>query len=1052
MRELLVGRGGDLSRLGIGLDEAAAGRGSVWLVTGEAGIGKTRLAEALADRAAARDVGCHWGRCWEGGGAPSYWPWIQILRGVLRRHPGLADAADGIASEAARASLAALVPELLPTTGDTPKLDPERERFRLFEAVFGVLVDAASTEPQVVLLEDLHAADTSSVQLLDFVARQVDGVPLLVLATYRDQDAERTAVGAMLAKVARIAHQTPLARLQEADVAELLAGRDPTITRRVYEASEGNPLFVVEVARLLERHQTSTVPLSEGIRTVIREHLATVDADTFALLQAASVLGREVRVTHLAELVSRPAQDVAVALASASEAGILETIGPDCLRFAHFLLREVLHADLPTQVRVDLHLRAAERLEAGTDPGRWSQLLVHYIDAGPVAHARALEAATNAAEHAMAQLGFGDAAEYYAKAVSLIDGDSVEARVRRAELLLRRGSAQLISGDLEEGKAACLSAAALARELERPELLARAALELGGIFVIANVDATLVRLLEEALEMLPDAPSALRAQVMARYAAAIQPAPDIDEPIAIARAAIDMARGFDDARALLLTMRSGVSAMMDLADPRMRRPFNEEYIRLAKDLRTETEVLRGHLRLAMDSIELGDAAALRASVRAAELVAVALDHPFYAWRSAALCGAEAACSGRFDEAVRHRDRAEALATAANDPSASTTLAMHRVGVELLREDDERLRAALPKLLERVGTSSLDPAFLTITVAGSLSRIEAVDDPLSRPTWRDVRAALGFRDASMLTMLADVAFAHRDVELARVVAPLVEAAPQVLVSWGLLGVCCDGPVARARGLVAATLGAQAAAVEALEEAERVATEAGLESSRARIIYELAIITGQAEHAQRARALAATLGMVGLIERIDGRDFGVVPTTSSRPQLVMEREGDVWLVRTAASSFRLKGTKGVDLLARLVADPGREHHVLDLVTDGKRSEVDAADAGPGLDDRARAQYRERLAAIQAELDEAETWADVGRAERLRSEQEALTAQLSAAFGLSGRARPTGGAAERARVNVQRRIKDAIRRIGRHDADTAKFLERAVVTGMYCKFDPA
>lgn len=1050
MRERLVGRGGDLSRLGIGLDEAVAGRGGVWLLTGEAGIGKTRLAEEVAALALERDVDCHWGRCWEGGGAPSFWPWIQVLRGLLRRRPNLTEAAG---SEAARALIGTLVPEHVETADDVPKLDPEQQRFRLFDAVASILFAAAADAPQVVLLEDLHAADASSVQLLDFVARQIDSAPLFVLATYRDQDAERTVVGSLLAKVARIAHRTPLSRLAEADVRSLLEGRDDAMARRVFEASEGNPLFVVEVARLLERHRSSkTVPLSEGIRTVIREHLSTVDDDTFELLQAASILGREVRLGRLGALVDRSPQDVAVALAPAVDTGLLEPIGPDCQRFGHILMREVLHADLPPQTRMDHHLKAAAILESEKDPARWSELLVHYLEAGPAAADQAVEAACHAAEHAMRQLAFGDAATFYATAISSIARDA--ERVRRTELLLKQGRAQLLGGQVDEGKAACLAAAELARELERPDLFARAALELGGIFVLANVDAALVKLLEEALELLGEEPSALRAQVMARYAAALQPAPDVAVPIAIGRDAIEMARAFDDPPALLATMRSAVSAMMDLSDPSLRRPLNEEYIALAKRLGVDTEVLRGHLRLAMDTLELGDVDAMHTSVRAAQKVGQTLDHPFYRWRAAGLAGAEAASRGRFDEAVSYGERAKAFAYEAKDASAALTLAMYDVGLALVREDDDQLMAALPILLERCDDNRFDSAFATVTAAGALSRIEAVEDPRAKPTARDVRAAIAFLDPSLMMALADVAFAHGDREIAEGVKPRLEAATQTLVSWGLLGLCCDGPLARARALVAATLGDRDTAVRELERALEISTSAGLVPNRARVLYDLARISEQTAYAAEARAAAEGAGMSGLVRRITATFTeapAVAPARAASTGFEMRPEGEVWLVVTPRGSFHLKRTKGVDLLAKLVAEAGREHHVLDLVTDNKRDQVDDRDAGPALDDRARATYRDRLRAIEAELDEAETWADVGRAERLREEQEALTAQLAAAFGLSGRARPTGAAAERARVNVQRRLKDAIRRVGQHDAEAAKNLERAVVTGMYCRYDP-
>jgi hypothetical protein len=165
--------------------------------------------------------------------------------------------------------------------------------------------------------------------------------------------------------------------------------------------------------------------------------------------------------------------------------------------------------------------------------------------------------------------------------------------------------------------------------------------------------------------------------------------------------------------------------------------------------------------------------------------------------------------------------------------------------------------------------------------------------------------------------------------------------------------------------------------------------------------------------------------------------------------MQREGELWLIESGSTSFRIRDGKGLRILAELVREPGRELHVLELAEPGGAS--DTGDAGDVLDARARAEYRARIASLRAEIAEAEEQSDLGRAEQSRQELELLSHELARAVGLGGKGRKSNAAAERARVNVQRRLRDAMRRIGEQDADLAKHLQWAVRTGTFCTYDP-
>jgi hypothetical protein len=199
---------------------------------------------------------------------------------------------------------------------------------------------------------------------------------------------------------------------------------------------------------------------------------------------------------------------------------------------------------------------------------------------------------------------------------------------------------------------------------------------------------------------------------------------------------------------------------------------------------------------------------------------------------------------------------------------------------------------------------------------------------------------------------------------------------------------------------------------------------------------------------ARLAALGVGAVGAVAPPPARTEEAIPFT-------LIEDGELWAVTFAAQTFRLKDSLGLRYLARLVAEPEREVHVLELARAREGAEegaVDAGDAGELLDDEARETYRRRLEDLRESVAEAESFGDEGRAARARQEIEFLAGELGRAVGLGGRARRAGGATERARSAVQRRLKNAIERIGDHAPALATYLARTVRTGIFCAFRPS
>ncbi len=429
----LVGRAWPRELLAGAVTSAAAGTGGLVLVTGEPGIGKSRLLSELdriAPDAGARVVR---GTCWEGAGAPAFWPWIQVLRACLRE----VDAAglDGV-DEAVRL--------VTGRPADPPSADPDRTRFALFDSVATVLRAAAAVRLLVVVLDDLHWADLGSLRLLDFLARGLAGEPLLVAGAYRDAElAADSEAGELLAGLAARADVLALSGLDTAEVGLLLAattGTAPTddTAAVIRTRTAGNPLFVRELGRLLAaRGRLSDVDiqgmLPEGVRAVLRRRLARLPHGCHALLEIAAVLGADVGLDVLAAAADIPPREVAAHLDEAARARLVVPAEPGRYAFSHGLVRDTLRAGLPLARRAELHHRIGAALE-DLDPDAVAELAHHFAEAaagGADTAGKAVDYSRRAGRLALDALAYEQAADHFHRALELRP-DPVE----RIDLLL----------------------------------------------------------------------------------------------------------------------------------------------------------------------------------------------------------------------------------------------------------------------------------------------------------------------------------------------------------------------------------------------------------------------------------------------------------------------------------------------------------------------------------------------------------------------------------------------------------------------------------------
>jgi DNA-binding CsgD family transcriptional regulator/tetratricopeptide (TPR) repeat protein len=408
MRSDFVGRRQEMSQMTVALDEVLSGQGRVVALAGEPGIGKTRVLEELAADTEAVGAKVLWGRCPEERGAPPYWPWIQIIRSYIAGqeaetlHEEMGDGAVFIAE---------LVAELrgkLPHLAPPPALEPEQARFRLFDAIVTFVKNASRVEPLVLILDDLHWADTSSLRLLEFCVQEIGETRSLILGAYRDVEVSpghplfRT-LGALTRQ--RLFHRVPLLGLSREEVGqaiEVIGGIKPPreLVTMVHWQTEGNPLFVGEVVRLLAQQgllvperlhelQSWTFRLPEGIREVISRRFERFSQHTNQVLAVASVIGREFDHALLRRLHPETTEEhLLEVLDEALAAHVLQVMSgeKERYRFTHVLIQQTLYENLPASRRARIHAHVGTAMEDlyAQDIGTHAAEIAHHFGASKV--------------------------------------------------------------------------------------------------------------------------------------------------------------------------------------------------------------------------------------------------------------------------------------------------------------------------------------------------------------------------------------------------------------------------------------------------------------------------------------------------------------------------------------------------------------------------------------------------------------------------------------------------------------------------------------------
>ncbi|HEY6778903.1 MAG TPA: AAA family ATPase [Thermoleophilaceae bacterium] len=1076
-----VGRARELADLASALEEAVSGRGSLVLVTGEPGIGKTRLMSELAWFGSQRGVRVATGRCWEEGGAPPFWPWMQVIRTL-----------GGDLEELVVPTGAKAAPRPAPAA-----VLPEGERLRLFDAVGRFLAGASSERPIVVVLDDLHAGDEPSLLLLRFLGEVLAEARVLVVASYREAERRVRELSDVFAELARVGRRIPLRGLTRADIEAYVATVTGSMVSRqavarLHEVTGGNPYFLGEVVSLLAAGDTldsldepardPLLRIPEEVRALIRRRVAALPREAVAALRLAAVIGREFDL-HLLQRASRlsPPRTMAM-LGAAAAVGLIAEVSatPRRYSFSHDLVRATLYGDLPPRRRLEFHQSVGRLLESAhgddLDP-HLSEIANHLFLAAPLGDAgRAVEYLVRAGDRASAVLGYEDAAIHYRRALELLASAGGGAGERRGDLLLRLGDAQWRSGDGSGARQTFARAIDVARRSADPEMLARAALghltAFGGPLLYSRfeVGGPVVELLEEALAALPAGDSALRAHLLSHLALEVRSGREpVERRVQISEEAIAMARRLGDSEALVAALHSRQGALTAPGRARERLAHSEEMLLVAEETANpEIEFLAHNARLHC-YLELCDRWGIETETQAMAAVAERMRQPFYRWHTVCLRTLGATLDGRFADAERLAQ--EALELARLRHTEYPAYVFRYAQMLAIRWAQGRLHELWPEIRDHGERFPWIPRWRDALAAAELGDEEAARRELERHA---VRGFAGLpRDGLWILHLCSLAEAcvlvgdeRRGLQLYELLLPHAGDNAVAYTQQPF------GPVALRLAMLAALLerwgDAEGHFATALSRCELLCARA----IRARVLLEHArALASRGEGGDRER-IAATLeeaarlcdelGMTRLLERVSDLR-GQPPAAPSDMDAVFRREGEFWTITYEGQMFRLRDVKGLRYIALLLASPGREMHVLELVSaaTGRRADARARLAGdevvaswpsdfdPLLDDQARKDYGRRLEELEEELEQARDWGDTERAARLGDELDLLTKELARAVGLRGRERTFASPAERARISVTKAIRTAIRLIDNHCPELAAHFEASIQTGRSCSY---
>jgi DNA-binding SARP family transcriptional activator/KaiC/GvpD/RAD55 family RecA-like ATPase len=897
----------------VGRDEALARLSARWekvsfrpravALTGEPGIGKTRLAASFSRRVHGAGHPVLYGRCDEDP-LTSYQPFVE----ALDHYAGVRDLLRELRHEAEELRRLPGLRRRLPDAGGNGHSAVAEDRYALFEAIVAVFRRAAETRPLLLVVDDLHWADDPTFKLLLHLVRSLEPQRCMFLLTFRDvdtspstrSDAPQLSLEDRLAALRREAEveRVSLEGLSERDTAALVSVRRGSapwsgFARNLAERTGGNPFFIEEALRsLVERDELAgeaepdldRLGVLQGVEEVITRRLNRLSSGSSDVIAMASVIGPEFKRSLLEAVIEQPPGAILEALEELIHDGlIVEVPGkPDHFAFAHGLLRETAYRRLIPSRQREMHERVALELErraregGGEEAATPGELAHHFYAARPRVDAeRAAEYSIEAARHARRSGAYEEAIGHYGRALELLEGARPD-ELQICDILLRRGRVQLRAGRLKEARGTFSRAADIARQTRAVDRLALAALGYHGMYTAAGeVDRKRIDLLEEAEAALESADSPLRVRVLARLADSLLWVAR-DRALELSGEAVAMARRLDDTNAIREALGGRHAALLHAEHLEERRRVSQERLELAVEAgnpEAEAEALRWCMN---DLCERGEVRAAKEHFARLDELARELRQPQYSSYVSHWACVFAQLHGRWAEAERLSDEAFELAQRSGAQDAEMSRLDKRYSIYREQGRALELRPAVERFAEGA------PTLIAWRALAALLAAQAGDVGQARA---EVERLV---DDGGAAIPRDVAWLYCVAALAETCALLDDCGEPAAVLYSLLLPYAEhcvqigmdvfwGSASRFLGLTATARGDWEAAERHFSVAERSGEEIGSPPLLARTLVDHAdmlLRRGERTDADpaarllaRATSLAEPLGMTDLCRRAD-----------------------------------------------------------------------------------------------------------------------------------------------------------------------------------------
>ena len=1027
----IVGRSRPLARLGEAVKRSADGRASAVLVSGEAGIGKTSLIRAALEGAATASTGgvavLGWGTCWHGDGAPGFWPWMQALDEVTNT----------VGSEVAAAAaghdgrlLSLLIREL--GSPEPVADDPDRQRLLLLDAAASWLETLAADRHVAIVLDDLQWADSSTFDLIDYVIGTPRKAQLLVIGAFRhdELDEDRRARVARIGSHARGVHLDGLT----VDGVEALIRAIPgppasrALAVDLHRRTGGHPLFVGELARLRAVGDLAALPTV--VTGAVTRRLEALSMESRQLLDLASVLGNQLLLDVLGDITDTPAAEVLVHVAPAIDAGLVRTAEDAEFWFTHDIYRETLYRELDAVGRSGLHAAVGAALEARRARGAEvlsSDVAWHYVQAiTTVEPAKAIRWAYEAAADERGRLAFSEAAGHLRRVrlAALDSGWRVESDVL-TRLLMDEADNQARSGDPEAARGLLARASRVSVDPEELADIALAVHRLGAKFSVPRDE--IISQIETALTAVTGVSLTKQAQLTAALAREFQHSVARDRhraaPLSQEALALGRESGHDETIAACLLARH--DALWEPGTGAERAELGREIAGVGAALGNVDRRAEGLILQANGLLESGDAR-FRSVLAEWFDVLSARNEPRDRYMIQTRRAALALLDGDLDLAETLMEDARRIGEQIHEPDTGNVLMSQRVALASARREPDELRKLAT---DAVSWWTGAPVLAHAVAAGALAK--AGDLEGAKREVGMVSAAGGWQiEGSYLRSVLVGHLAEASVALGQreLCAHLLADINDITDACGVNGavVAFAGPFAHSAGILSSALGDQDAARSLLTQS--ILTSRSLGAT---------VWASQGERALLSNDEGPTLITPGSV------DESAAATAS------LIRQGGVWTISWQDESRTMPHLKGLSDIALLVGRRDQEISALELFGGPARSGVgtDAMTDATSLE-----AYRRRLGDLDAEIEDADRNADLGRSELLDVEREQLLAELRRVTGLGGRIRSNANdPAERARKAVSGRIRDVTRRLAEATPDLAAHLDRSIQTGLRCSYAP-